>query len=388
MLVNRLAGKEILILSLAFMFLFFGYDTAQQHLTTYYFSRNMVGLAYNSLSLIYISFGLFNLFAGYFISKFGTKRVMVISAIIYALYILCVPFAIEPLLLIFSVLLGISAALLWNAQITHLVNVSSEKEYGKNSGKFITLKNAGTVAGFVSAGVLVKSVGLDLMYVVLFGISVMSVALFVKLTRNYTTSISGHKSIVRVLHIFSNPRFMPLGLNSAFMGAVFGIAISAVPLEISRRFGAALVGILSLPFFLFMILMPYFIGRLSDKVGRERIIFLEYIVLLAGVESMMYGEANDLIWVMGLLLFYLVFTLYKSIEAAIIGDVSGKRLTEHFSCALSLYTWGGTAVILYLARKVSFEILIDYLMRASIPVFLMLLIALRNGLKNLKIKVK
>lgn len=130
-------NQEIKLLSLGFLLIFFGYIGVQQYITTFFSDIGLVNLGFQSLIIIYLSFTLFCPISSIFISKYGAKKCMILSSLCYSLFIISLLSKSYLLIYLGSLIIGITASLLWTGQNSYLVRASDKKSYGKNSG-FLT----------------------------------------------------------------------------------------------------------------------------------------------------------------------------------------------------------------------------------------------------------
>src|SRR5882762_6787475 len=130
--------KEIKLLSLAFLFLFTGYNGAQQYITSFFSQIGSPRSGFQSLILIYLFVTLGEPLSAIIISKYGAKKSMTIAFFFYTLFI----FALMTKSLVFiylaSSLLGIAASVLWTGQNSYLIRATTDENRGANAGFFGT----------------------------------------------------------------------------------------------------------------------------------------------------------------------------------------------------------------------------------------------------------
>lgn len=151
----RFVSKEVKILSLAFLFIFFGYNGVQQYLTIYFSEAKLFKTGFNSLVLIYLFFVLSNLLAAIFVSKYGAKKCLIFSSLFYSIFIFSLLTPSIFLIYIISALLGMASSFLWTAQNSYLIRASDEKSYGENAGFFSLLQSLGSALGIFVLGFLI-----------------------------------------------------------------------------------------------------------------------------------------------------------------------------------------------------------------------------------------
>uniref|UniRef100_A0A8D0GKF1 UNC93-like protein MFSD11 n=1 Tax=Sphenodon punctatus TaxID=8508 RepID=A0A8D0GKF1_SPHPU len=133
---------NIIILGLAFMFMFTAFQTCgnvEQTIITNLNNTHFHGSGYTSMAIIYVVFSASNLISPSVVALIGPQLAMFISGIFYSIYIAVF---IEPVTWAFytaSVFLGIAAAVVWTAQGNCLTINSDENTIGRNSGIFWAL---------------------------------------------------------------------------------------------------------------------------------------------------------------------------------------------------------------------------------------------------------
>uniref|UniRef100_A0A1A9WHT8 UNC93-like protein MFSD11 n=1 Tax=Glossina brevipalpis TaxID=37001 RepID=A0A1A9WHT8_9MUSC len=100
---------------------------------------SFTGDGYVSLSIIYLTFSLFNWLAPSFIASTGPRAAMVVGSLIYILFMLSFLYPMTWLLYTASALLGFGAAILWTGQGALLARCSDSSNISRNSGIFWAL---------------------------------------------------------------------------------------------------------------------------------------------------------------------------------------------------------------------------------------------------------
>lgn len=158
--------RDIWLLSLGFSFIFAGYNSVQQFVTTYFSQAGLASTGFLSLLLVYVFLTLSNPLSAILVSKYGAKICMALGLLTYSLFIASLVSKFTPLVYFASCLLGIGASLLWTAQGTYIVKATDEKSYGANSGFFYSLLSAGSVIGILILGFLVSKFSFNLPFLI------------------------------------------------------------------------------------------------------------------------------------------------------------------------------------------------------------------------------
>lgn len=127
------AGRyNILLVSVSFAVLFSAYNTLQNYATSLF----PTGLGNQSLGVLYGSVAL-TVFAGPpMVDALGTRVTMVIGAACYVAYMISLIRLIREVVLVFSVIIGFGAAVLWVALGVFIAQNSAPEEYASNTGLF------------------------------------------------------------------------------------------------------------------------------------------------------------------------------------------------------------------------------------------------------------
>ncbi|XP_071106126.1 UNC93-like protein MFSD11 [Haliotis cracherodii] len=157
---------NIIILGLAFMFIFTAFQTCSMVEKTVLDSvgksnndtnNTFSGNGYTSLGIIYGVFSLSNWAAPSFVSYVGPKLSMIIGALLYFLFILSFLKPMEWALYLGSALVGFGAAILWTAQGSTLTINSDTETVARNSGIFWALLQCSLLFGNMYSYFVFKS---------------------------------------------------------------------------------------------------------------------------------------------------------------------------------------------------------------------------------------
>src|SRR5947208_12069745 len=80
-------SREVLLLSLAFLFTFAGFGGVQQYITTFFVHIGLPQVGFQSLILIYLFLVLSEPLAALVISHYGAKRAMAVATLFYTVFI-------------------------------------------------------------------------------------------------------------------------------------------------------------------------------------------------------------------------------------------------------------------------------------------------------------
>jgi MFS family permease len=339
-------GRDVRLLTVAFLFIFLGYDGVQQYVTTFFSDAGMVEIGFYSLILVYLSFMLSGPVSAVIVSRYGARNCMITASVFYSLFILSLLTKSAVLVYLASVLIGFSAALLWTGQGSYLIRASREEFYGANAGFFNSLRILGSAIGVLSLGFLISFLPLDLPFLVFSVFPVIGLLIMFWLRDLRKEQKASQFRLVR--KSITSVTALRLSLIFFSFMFVFGLVIGIIPLEIKRTLGVSYTGFLVSSFYAMPILFSYFFGRLSDIRGRKWMLVLSYIILLAGL-ALMYFSEHMLFLVSGILLLALNYSIMRTIGSALVGDVSTKDNLEFLAALFWVFQNIGTTSALVLS---------------------------------------
>lgn len=337
---------QIIILSTAFLLIFFGFGGVERYVTPFFSDRGLEGVGFNSLILLYAFFTLAEPAAAALVSRHGAKRCMVSGSLTYTIYILSLMAGSPAAIYLASVLLGFGGALLWTGQSTYLVQASKRESYGKNSGLFSTLQSLGLGAGILALGIVTAKISFEKSFLVF---SVFPLMGFFALS--LLREMPGGKAKERfTLMKKSLSSKTALKLSSLWLAVYFGngLTIGALPIQIKEILGMPYVGLLSSSFFIAPVLFSYLFGNLSDRFGRRITVISSLSMLLASFVLFLFQTKAALIG--GVALYALGLAAIRPSIPALTGDVSTKKNLPFLAALFWIAQGIGTVAALALSR--------------------------------------
>ncbi len=318
-------SNEVKILSLAFLFIFLGFNGVQSYVTTYFSEGNLAEVGFRSLILIYLFFILFDPLSAVFVSKYGAKRCMVLASLFYSIFIVSLLSKSVPFIYISSSLLGIAASFLWTGQNSYLIRASEKESYGANAGFFSSFQSFGSAAGVLFLGFLVASFYFKLPFLIFSILPLFGFLLLFKLQDIKAEQKLDHfKLIKRCITSKTVWRLSTIGFSFMF---VYGLIIGVVPIEIKNTIGVSSIGILSSLFYIMPILFAYLFGKFSDIKGRKIMIIYGYVLCIIGLISLYFAQGPILL-IFGIVLLALNYAIIRPATMALVGDVATKSNLE------------------------------------------------------------
>ena len=341
-------NKNILLLSSAFMFIFFAFGSVERYITTFFSEQGFSNVGFYSLILIYVFFTITNPWVTGFISKYGAKKSMMLGTIMYGFFIISVSINSINLVYVSSALLGISAVLLWVGQSSYLIKASNKENFGANAGIFTTLLFLGSGIGTPLLGFLIKLLSFRLSFLIY---SILPFVSIVLLSRLYDFKTEAKaKNFKSILIVFKNTVALKLASTWFALSFVLGLAIGIIPIDITRTLGIVYVGILISAFSIVPLFASYISGKTSDKFGRKNIIKLSYTLLLIGLGLLYLSGTISL--VLGIIILALSFTMLRTMTFALLGDIASKNNLETLTSFFWMMTTIGTVFALLLSTLI------------------------------------
>ena len=137
------ATYNIVLVSLAFLFLFSAYNALQNVATSLF----PPGLGNSSLGILYIAAALGIFLAPAAVDELGTRVTMLGGAACYVAYLACLVHIVPDVVLSMSVVIGLGAAVLWVALGEFIKENSDLHSYGRNNGLFWSIFQLNNIVG-------------------------------------------------------------------------------------------------------------------------------------------------------------------------------------------------------------------------------------------------
>lgn len=378
-------NKDVILLSIGFLLMFFAYASVQQHLTVFFSKSGSVNLGYISLILVYLSYVLFSPFSALIVSKIGAKKSMIISSLFYSFFIFSL--TVNSIILIYtsSILLGAFASLLWTAQSVYLITVSEEESYGKNSGFFNSLLVLGIFIGIVTFSFLLRFISFKSSFLFFSVFPIISFLIFFKLKKLKITQVSNRLKYLK--ESFTNKTILKLSLIWFSFNFVIGLTMGIIPLKVNLIFGIFYVGIFLSLFYLFPFIFSYAIGKYSDKVGRKKMIILLYVITILGVITLYFTKEIPFLLILSILLLALGQIIYRPVLPAFIGDISNNKNLVNISALFFMVGNIGLVFALILSSVLEESMIYLAFMIILFLSFFIILPLFRLNIKEIKNKI-
>ncbi|KPA15911.1 Major facilitator superfamily MFS-1 [Candidatus Magnetomorum sp. HK-1] len=365
-------------LSYGFGILFLMGAGIQQFLTPYFINIGMPEMGFHMLIIIYSFILLTNFFAPPVIVKYGAKQLIVLSATVYIISCSIVLIEQKCLIYIAAILFGIAGAFLWLAQNSYIIKISKPETLGKNSGFFMAIYSLGSSLASLVLGYLICFCGYQKAFSIILIISILSILLFISLTS--ISSVSKSHEVLQIFKMFKSKTLIICSLTSFSSYYVFGIFISKIPLHIkSILLDEKYIGILSSLFYIMPILIAGYVGKKSDTIGREAVVFIGYIVMITGLILLVF--ANNMYFLsFGIFTLSIAFSTLTPIIMALPGDIYSNDNLEYITGMFMLLKYLGIISGVSAGYTLHFDKL--YLLSIAL-IFIILLLSIHGLYKGL-----
>ncbi len=224
-------------------------------------------------TVLYASYLLIGILTAILSNQIGKRKVFISlgsmgSAIFYLLMTLT---DIFPLILVFRFIQGGFTVLCWQTLMTMILDLSSEKNRGRNMGIFGIFLASAMGGGPVLGGIFASW---DV-FAPYYAASILSFTAFIiaLISLNEPEKLSSKPSVGENLNIvFRTPRVIIPGIFNFVDRLHIGFILFILPLFLQMELGVKpelrgmVLGIFALPF----IILQYPVGRLSDRIGRYK----------------------------------------------------------------------------------------------------------------------
>jgi len=281
---NRLLSQNQNLnqLSYGFALLFITIGSILQYITPYFYAQGKEDMGFKILILLNGCIFLANFIAPYFIRRYGSQKMIVVTAVAYIVSIVAMIMDNTYVVYGGTVLLGIAGAILWNSQNNYLVGISQAHNRGANSGFFVAVYGVGYALGIFVLGYLIEIFSYQNAFFMMLLFAFGGVYLFAQM--DTLEGELGEKNSASIFSIRSITLLESVLTSSFIQAILFGVVISLVPLHVQMvTQSSVLVGMLSAMFFIVPLLLSVPIGKFSDKNGRGKVMLAGIIIALLGL---------------------------------------------------------------------------------------------------------
>ncbi len=350
-------SRDVKILSIAFLLIFFGFGSIHSYTTVFFSDMGLVNLGFESLILIYLFFALSNPLSAVIVSRYGAKRCMIISSLLYSLYGFLILTRMVSVVYLASVLLGISASTLWTGQRSYVIRASDKSLYGTNMGFFNSVKAIGAGVGLFALGFMIPIFMFDLSFIIFSILPLIGLLIIFRISNLK----AGQVDRVRLIReAITSPTVLRVSSMWFSFFFVTGLIIGIIPIQIRETLGIPYVGALLSIFHIIPILFSYYSGRLSDIKGRMPMIVASYIMIMIGFVFLPLSF-NALFLVLGIVMIAASRIVIVPTINALCGDLSTGRNLEFLAATFFMIQNIGVVSALVISQVFISDIMSIYL---------------------------
>jgi MFS family permease len=339
--------KNIIYLTLAFSILFFGFSAIMQYSTTYFSYLGITYVGFISLILIYLALSLSSVFSFVVVNRLGLKNSMMFASVFYFLGGLGLVLGNVTFIYISSILNGIAGGMLWNSYSCYLLRASKINEYGKNSGFIGSIRSFFNPAGIFIAGILITVLPIRTTFVILMALASLSIVFFSKL-KDFNEKIKfDFKELGKT---FTDIKLLRISTIWISLSTINGLSIALIPLSILGILGKNFLWLMVI-FYVIPIPLSFYIGKISDMLGRPKMIIILFILMIVGMFALYVADSIVLILI-GIAILGVVSSASSVISTPLIGDLACKNNLRYFSSLSWFSTSMGFVVSLILGLLV------------------------------------
>lgn len=360
----------------SFCLVFLSFSVAQSFQT----SSDHADTGSNALGVLYAFFTLFNFFSSWLVSTVGPRICVFLGSLTYVGFVAANIKFNAPVLYITSALLGIGAATLWTAHGVYITGCASQHErlnnlpisssQGMLNGIFFFIFQVNQIVGSLLAALLFQE-GVQQWVIFLIMTCICAVGsfslLFLRPTKvgpaaDSVTAIVSKRSFMDTMrHIFSGlkllgemrmivilPIIMYSGLSQNYIFAEYPTLIDS---KSKKYYVLAVIGASDA-------LSSATMGRLSDKVGRFKVLLLGFVVHLAAYLGLYFWDVDqdsNYIFFLAGIAFGLGDGVFNTQIYAVVGTFFEKQ-TEHAFANFKLFQAGSSAIAFFYHSHFGFAV--------------------------------
>jgi MFS family permease len=306
--------KTVTLLGISFFIIFFAFNATQQYLTTFFKENGLIFLA-----CIYIPVVIMNFFGSIIVNKIGLRKSLLIPVFTFCIFIFSLYLENFVLVIIAAILLGCTSPLLWISENLLLIHSSSKNNFGKNAGIFTVFFHSGNISGLLLLSLIIRYSNLKL-GLILF--SIIPLFSFFFLTRIKIPPAEAKKS--KPWKCLTDFNILQLSLHWFILFFTIGLTFSYIPVHIAAIAGTIYVGILSTSFFLTPIVFSFFIGKISDIIGRKKMILFMYLLIILAL-CILFIYQNMIMLICGIILLSIGTASAQPLTQSLIGDITTEK---------------------------------------------------------------
>lgn len=281
-------NREFLLLSAAYGLLFFGFNGAEQHLTSYQSVNNQSPIALTSLTILYCFLLVGSLVAPFVMTVLSLRTTQVLGFVCYSVYVFAIISKSSTLIFTMSGILGLASGIMGVGRYSLFHVLVPEERRGKYIGFSEAVRMFLGFLGVASVGLLLSSMTMEAVFLLYGTLMLFATALlFLIRERPKPSSISKYDWNL-MLKIAQDNRLYWLVAYPVVYSFLFGLVLGAIPTMIQSHYSPSHVGWVTAIFYLMLAAVTPWAGLFSDRQGRLSLIYCSYFSALVGILLFLY----------------------------------------------------------------------------------------------------
>jgi MFS family permease len=236
------------------------------------------------ITLFTISAAVSRPFSGKLSDTIGRKKVMMIGMLVTALVSLLYPLSVSIIFfLCLRFLHGFSAGFYPTGATALLTDIVPEHKRGKAMGIWGTFISLGIGAGQGTGSLISNSIGINNLFIIACGVSIMSGILITNVRETLDNPIKFEAQLLKIkFQDIFEPYVMPAAIVMFLSATCSGIIFVLTP-EISKFLNIENKGWFFIFYVMTTIIVRLFFSSISDKIGRRKTLTIGMIFLLVSM---------------------------------------------------------------------------------------------------------
>lgn len=177
---------------------------------------------------------------------------------------------------------------------------SDNKSIGKTRGLFLTIINLGWVFAPIIAGIAVKQFGYQGIYILAAIVYLPILFIFFHRFHDFKDPVYKKISIIETIKkLWGDKNIFRIYMANFLLQFFYACMVIYTPIYLNTHLGFSWskIGIIFMIMLLPFVLIQFALGRLSDKIGQKKILFIGFIIMIISTAMISFiGPASILVW--------------------------------------------------------------------------------------------
>ncbi len=254
-------------LSFGFGLIFFSYSSIAQYLSLYYLGIGSQNTGLISIMLIYMAFGIASFFSPTLVTRFGIKRSMIVSSIVYLIFGISILLKNISLLYLSSVFIGIFASALWTSQWIYILQSTDKDNVTANGGYFFSIYSLLMTIGVVCMNIFIHLFSYETSFILIMTWWCIAPFVLCKLKNITITQNSTVIELDQIKALLQDKILWKFFLLCFLVYIIQGFVIWQLPLFLKTQFGENYLKMIIPLFYVIPFIISFPSGKIVDKFG-------------------------------------------------------------------------------------------------------------------------